>query len=78
MRKSNDNSIQYHVSREVHKALIDLFSRLDLDTAEHLLGIPRSGVRYTDPECEIKAELLYQFYYNELMAVDNQLKVNQS
>jgi len=66
--------IQYHVSYEIHRALVDLFSRLDLDTLERLLSIPRSGVQYTEPECEVKTDLLYQFYFNELLTIEKRME----
>lgn len=70
--------IQYRVNYEVHKTLLDFFSRLDRDTVERLLSIPRSGVKYTEPECEIKADLLYQFYFNELLTIESQLEISKS
>lgn len=75
MSEANHNAtVQYHVPPEVHRSLVDLLSRLDLDTATRLLSIPRDGVEYTEDECEIKAQLVYQFYYNELLTIDKQLK----
>lgn len=69
-----NKTVTYTVSPEIHRTLVDFFSRLDLDTATEVLGIPWHGEAFSEPEREIKAQLLFQFYFNELLNVELEMK----
>lgn len=62
-------TISLEIPEEVLRSLYDFLDRLDLDTAMNVLSMERSNVRFSEPECEIKAQMIFDLYLNELRMI---------
>lgn len=62
-------TISLEIPEEVLRSLYDFLDRLDLDTAMSVLSMERSNVRFSEPECEIKAQMIFDLYLNELRMI---------
>lgn len=67
-------TITLEIPEEVARSLYDFLDRLDLDTTTRILSVERRGVQFSEPEREIKTQMIFDLYLNELRKIfDNQL-----
>lgn len=71
--KNNARTISYNIPIEVHNALTELLARMGLEDVKKHLAINFDGEVFSDAEAEVKANLIFQFYFTSLLPNDAKL-----